>query len=289
MKLAFNELSFQPVGNNSHTLYQQVIDVLRNYKYISDEFGYDHIITPTELSTCEVLESCSFVQWFADLSPPQKNRIQPLLMRRPFSDESLGEEVEKADKYFYQNDDPEIPQQYCKGLATAHILGLPVISIGTDTVWKVDKIDFYQYDDQMSEATMVDAINLSSGGIDANDRAGNYRSIIEYSRDNCSLVLIECGIKSSDKKIKLSEHHGSDKLVALAKVMLKDEYTVSVINSLPHCSETSRFIRKCHPDGRVEITMHWEDAGYGMVFQTTGRNLRETEAIAQILRKNHDR
>jgi len=31
-----------------------------------------------------------------------------------------------------------------------------------------------------------------------------------------------------------------------------------------------------HPDGKIEVVLHWESAGYGMIIQTTGRNYRET-------------
>ena len=37
------------------------------------------------------------------------------------------------------------------------------------------------------------------------------------------------------------------------------------------------------PDGIIELVLTWTDEGFGMVAQTTGRNLRETEAIGRIL------
>ena len=45
-------------------------------------------------------------------------------------------------------------------------------------------------------------------------------------------------------------------------------------------SHQSHPIRNTDPEGRVEFVLSWTDPGYGMVIQTTGRNLAETNAIA---------
>lgn len=51
--------------------------------------------------------------------------------------------------------------------------------------------------------------------------------------------------------------------------------------------EARNFIRKVKADGLVECVMCWTDKGYGLVIKTTGRNLRETEKIAEILKEQY--
>ena len=58
---------------------------------------------------------------------------------------------------------------------------------------------------------------------------------------------------------------------------------------MPFNSHTSRFIRIVYKIGLVELVLHLEDKGLGMVIKTTGRNYRETEEIAKILKKEFDK
>ncbi|MCP4350189.1 MAG: hypothetical protein GY795_32330 [Desulfobacterales bacterium] len=64
---------------------------------------------------------------------------------------------------------------------------------------------------------------------------------------------------------------------------MKSPYVISVINSIPFNSAEKQFIRKVHTTGNIEIVLTGTDKGFGMVIKTTGRNLRETELIAQII------
>jgi hypothetical protein len=43
------------------------------------------------------------------------------------------------------------------------------------------------------------------------------------------------------------------------------------------------FIRKVHKEGIIEIVLFKTERQYALLVKTTGRNLRETKAIAEIL------
>jgi hypothetical protein len=58
---------------------------------------------------------------------------------------------------------------------------------------------------------------------------------------------------------------------------------------LPFNPNSIRFIKKCYADGKIEIVLFWEDAGYGAIIQTTGTNLLETEAISKLLEKEYSK
>ena len=49
-----------------------------------------------------------------------------------------------------------------------------------------------------------------------------------------------------------------------------------------------RFIRKTYSSGAIEIVDNSTDEGYALLVQTTGRNMRETDAIAEILKERYE-
>ena len=52
---------------------------------------------------------------------------------------------------------------------------------------------------------------------------------------------------------------------------------------LPYNPYERKFIKRVRENGLIEIVLPWTDKGYGMVVKTTGRNLRETKRIAEII------
>ena len=78
---------------------------------------------------------------------------------------------------------------------------------------------------------------------------------------------------------------GKDELKKFAKKIVYSPYIVEIVNSLPFNPKQKDIIRKYYPDGKIEIVLTRTDAGYGIVVQTTGRNLRETKAISNIIKK----
>lgn len=73
----------------------------------------------------------------------------------------------------------------------------------------------------------------------------------------------------------------------LAQKIVKCKYVEKIVNSLPFNPHDRNFIRKVKEDGLVEIVMIWTDRKYGMVIKTTGRNIRETRKIAQIIQEKY--
>lgn len=284
MRVTFNEISFQPFVDSGQTLYQEIESVLKNYTFLEKEFGYNHIIAPNNVFQCLALDNQNVAQWFNNLNTPQKNKVSTLFMRTPFSDEVLADKTSETERHFFECDDPIIEQDNCKGLSTAYLLDIPTISIGTHDIWTGDKVSFFEYNDDMTEISEISVLNISSVDVRLN------QELISYSEANYQVILVESTIPVEEKPIKLSgDHHGNDKLKALALRMVRNQYIDGVINNLRFERHSSRFIRNIYPNGIVEITMHWEDDGYGMAIQTTGRNLRETEEIAKILRREYDK
>ena len=102
------------------------------------------------------------------------------------------------------------------------------------------------------------------------------------------IELVESDMDPEDKTIRLSDDHGKDKLMVLARKLLRSHFVKSVLYSLPFDPSGRSFIRKVYPDGRIAITLLRYDAGYSLMVETTGRNFRETKNIAEILKEKFE-
>lgn len=101
------------------------------------------------------------------------------------------------------------------------------------------------------------------------------------------IQLLPCFLAPKDKPIHLRDDHGKDKLLEFSKRLLKSNYICEIINSLPYNPRERKFIRKVSGNGLIEIVLPWTDLGLGIVVKTTGRNLRETQQIANIIQEQY--
>ena len=120
----------------------------------------------------------------------------------------------------------------------------------------------------------------------------------QYDNDEFSSWIVEndvidisCIRKSttvtSEKKIHLRDDHGKDVLSAHAAKLLKSPYVEGIINSTPFKPNARRYIDKVNPNGQIEIVLMKTEAKIGMVVQTTGSNIKETNWIANELSKRY--
>ena len=87
----------------------------------------------------------------------------------------------------------------------------------------------------------------------------------------------------------LRDDHGKDILAEHAKRLLKNDYVDGILNSLPFKPTSTTYIDKINPGGTIDIVLFWTDCGLSMRVKTTGRNIQETQAIADILRRKYGR
>lgn len=99
--------------------------------------------------------------------------------------------------------------------------------------------------------------------------------------------LRKTDVKPENKEISLRDDHGKDILCRFSKKIIGDEYIIGIINSLPYQSKERNFIHNIKQNGIIEIVLTHTDKGLGIVVQTTGQNMRETEAIAKILEEQY--
>ena len=83
----------------------------------------------------------------------------------------------------------------------------------------------------------------------------------------------------------MRDDHGKKELTEFWNKIAKNEYVVSCLDSLAFHSWERNFIRKINANGRIELVLIWEDKGYGMVIQTTGKGIAQTRKVAEMLEK----
>jgi len=110
----------------------------------------------------------------------------------------------------------------------------------------------------------------------------------EYKKIKKDINLVEVDTPANKKDIKLSStHHGNDKLQAFSERIVNSPYVVEVLDSLPYNPRGNKFIRSADEDGTLEIVLYKDDRGLGLRIKTTGRNLRETLKIGEILEQKY--
>lgn len=282
MCLVFNELSFLEYKNSSE-LFSNFIVMGNIFNKAKDTYSFTHLLFPSNLSVLQVTQDQKFSEWLSGLNTREKNKIFAIANKRPFTEDYLGDKKDEMLKYYFVSANLNIEQEYCDGLATADIMDIPSISLAHHEIWKNKNLEIFKEIDE--NTTSVSVSNVATEEVLLCDE---FRTFCE-SISNIELVPTTLSYEERKRNIHFRDDHGTDVLQKFAEKIVKNDYVDAVINSLPFNNKTSRFVRRVYKNGLVEIVLHWEDAGYGMVIQTTGRNYRETEAIADILKKEFDK
>lgn len=285
MELIFNELSFKPHIGNEVLFKNKFIEMLDKYGQLKETYGITNLLFPRATFNLNVSAESTFVQWASSLkNTSEKNKVLALI-RTPFSEDILEDtEQDNTSKYYYENPEIPIEQEYCIGLGICHAKERISISLNSHNCWQPHIISFKEIIDDDFNTTDVDVYNVCKSEEELN--ATLSEKLLYYG----NLELIETDIEPENKKIKLSgDHHGNNKLEAFAKKLFRSKYVLEVINNIDFSPTSVNLIKEKYPDGTIDIVLYWEDAGYGMKIQTTGRNYRETEEIAKILKKEFDK
>ncbi|MDO4334378.1 MAG: hypothetical protein Q4C37_00895 [Bacteroidales bacterium] len=152
------------------------------------------------------------------------------------------------------------------------------ISLDTKPLWQTNKFKIRRKDEPEKEGAVLNVVSpkdLSKTEVQRH---------IELLKP---ISLEETTIDPKIKKCSFRRDHGIDKLKKCWMGLRNSKYVIEAINSLEFKPTGSEFIEKCFDDGKIHIRLKDTDAGYGMVIQTTGRNIRETVEIGYILSKKY--
>ena len=192
----------------------------------------------------------------------------------------IAEDIKtKADEKFAENNYFFNGNTKVTGLAYAYLLDTISVSLSSNPIWDSTEIKITeQYNNNLSEVTVKNASKP--------EHTSFHKSWIE---NNKPVRLRKTTVNPHDKKINLRDDHGKDELLSFSKKIVNCEFVESVVNSLPFNPNERNFIRRIYPNGQIEIVLTDTDQGLGVIIQTTGRNLKETEEIGKILQEKYRR
>lgn len=98
------------------------------------------------------------------------------------------------------------------------------------------------------------------------------------------LILLDSQIDPADKKVHITDDHGKNVLISYGEKLRHNRY-INEIYSASYKPHTNQFIHEINPNGEVTIVLTNTPQHLSLTLKTTGRNLRETTEIAQIIKR----
>lgn len=257
LDLFFNELSIEGKESISRSALSMLVEAYR-------------ALLKYNITTCRIdpVDNIKLFQMIHNM--PDSLNITNFyfsFFRPPYESETVEKEQDE-----YYNYNWSYRGKNCIGLALASILDSAGLSI-LETEWNIAFIHLMKNDS-------IDAVR----NICTKEHVDIHIPQIQLKEKP---ELIESELLFEDKKISLRDDHGKDILLDFSKRLVRCPYVIGVINSLPFNPYERRFIKRVYSDGLIEIVLPWTDEGYGVVVKTTGRNIRETEKIGEIINEKY--
>ena len=275
MELIFNELSLPGNLKNKFEGRKLIENLLLACKE-AKKYNFDRIRFEDNFIGYYLAESYKIADWLNDNSVRQDYKwLLMSLKRYPFIAKE-DETIEKSyiENYYYLNapDIEILHKKITAGLAAAFLYKTLAINFKTDDIWNNVFIELIE-----NKEKIVNVEHISS--------PKHLETHQQWIQDKQPLELLETNILPAKKIINIRDDHGKDILTEFAKKLVNFPYIIKIINSLPFNPKETNFIKQVNSDGKIEFVLNWTDKGYGLIAQTTGRNLRETKSIAKMIDK----
>jgi hypothetical protein len=274
MELLFNELSVTPLSidrykaNEKMTLFSETVATARRKGFRNIRSHYASNLIPLS-------ENYSLYDWLInkDVSKDERDNLYGIIVL-PFineEDDAIEAQYIEASFYFEDNENAYV-RAACLGLSAAYLYETLSISLSSSPIW--DRTILSIVIEKEDEKATKPVFNVSS------QSSFNIPEIAEIVENLGTITLEKTELKPDDKNIHLADHHGKAELQALCNQLKLSPYVVTMRST---DWGGKNFIRKTHRDGVIEIVLFKSQRQYALWVQTTGRNLRETKAIAEIL------
>lgn len=278
MELMYNELSVDALSpdrfaaNSKMQLFSETIAEAR-------QKGFLRVRSHHDSHQIQLTADYTLYDWLnnKEVSEILRNNMYGMLVL-PFirdEDEEVAAHYVEAD-YFFEDAANGIAKTSCAGLAAAHLYETLSVSLQSSPAWTKNLLD----------------ITIEANGNSTTEQVNNVFSracfalpaISDIVENLGELDLQETPIAVDDKQVHLTSHHGQKELKALWNKLKNSPY---VTEGLSIEWGGKRFIRKTYANGQIEIVDDSTDEGYALLITTTGRNKRETDAIAEILKERY--
>jgi hypothetical protein len=276
MELIFNELSENPLCSDKTEVFERVDRFISAYKEANKEFGFNKIRFHKGYEGFDLLDDYTLNDY---CNETQHSRTKGLLLRglfkMPFIDDDSEEEKRYIESSFALQKEEKQINPY--GLAVAFLYSAPAIGFLSEKFW-----DNYVFD------LTVTATGIKQEKVYCISKLEHIKEqlLIDFIKLKQPVELLETNIEPEKKTLRLRDDHGKNKLEEFSKKILNSKYVEAVINSLPYNPHSKNFIKKIYPDGKIEVILPKTDNGLGIIIKTTGRNLKETRAIAKKLEED---
>lgn len=270
----FNELSFFDKDGNEDTFqlfssYANTIKALiaKGFNGIRYEQGIASLIKDG-LRNIYDLQS----------NPMSRNLFTLILTtaRNPYIDS----DTQAEERYINEDFEVKVDDTWCigQGFTAAYLLDTIVVSLCTHPKWKESSYVIRNTKDEVEIGYVLNTVTPESL------ETATINLFIEQRKP---LSFEKCNIQPENKSYKFRDDHGKDKLTLLWHRLCNCDFIISAINSLEFNPNGREFVERCFDDGKIHIRLVDSDAGYGMVIQTTGKTMRETMAIGEIIMKKY--
>lgn len=274
MELLFNELSIKPLStdkfraNDKMKQFSETVATAR-------QKGFRNIRSHFASNEITLTENYSLHDWLInkEVSEIHRNNLYGMIVL-PFineEDEAIEAQYVEAN-YYFEDSENEMSKTTCLGLTSAYLYETLSISFSSSPIWDNSKL--YIIVEKEGQKATESVFNVS------NQSSFDVPEIAEFIENLGTITLVKTALEPNSKDIHLADHHGKAELKVLSDQLKRSPYVVSMRST---DWGGKNFIRKVHKEGIIEIVLFKTQKQYALWVQTTGRNLRESKAIAEIL------
>jgi hypothetical protein len=272
MDLIFNEFSFRDAFADMYDSRTGMGNLLRVCK-LSRQLGISRLAIRTDFYEQFLTVGYRVSDWLNDhaVSKVLKDLLLSIV-RHPYIDDN---DTAVEDRYILSNTflvDDE--QSKAEGLAIAYLYNTVSISLYSSQKWNTGHVTLRFCEEGQDDQTVT---------VKHASQVAHIEGHKDWITSRIGITLRTTDLQASQKQIHLRDDHGKEVLLRFSRKLVRSPYITAVINSMPFNSYDHDFIKNYYEDGKIEIVLVRTDEGFGVVIQTTGNNIAETEAISQIL------
>ncbi|MBR4996619.1 MAG: hypothetical protein IKY84_01930 [Bacteroidaceae bacterium] len=279
MEACFNELTLSPLCATQEEVHERVtryVDVVAK----ACEEGFKKICYSTALDEIAISGKETIASYCYKNIRDTKVQLLLSTQKRPYVGDKDEAETQNryisANVYYCRN----VDELKAEGFTAAYAKNTICVGLYVAPEWCGAEYEIKVVSDVSEEERITWICVTDTNHFDAEC----YK--LWYSQ-NAPLSLGKCMIDPMWKKVSLRDDHGKDILEKHAGKLKQSPYVVEIVNSLPFNPHAKDYIHRVKENGIIEIVLTDTDEGLGLAVRTTGRSLRETKRIADILKEKY--
>lgn len=283
----FNELSIFPLCTNDAEVRSRIetfISLLRRLKkYGFSKLRCEHGLRDFKLTdTMSLYDYCQTSHSNSNSKDRDNAAFLFTFIRRPYLKDNEESCFGDFDEVKYCSDENNGTWCDCYGLYIAFLLESFTISfdgaIPSTCKLKLIKNKTENSNIVVDSEKIVEIANIS------NENQLDTDEFIIHTLSGKEINVPKAGVNKT-QTFTLPSHHGIKECRRHGRELLQNPYVVDVINSIDFDSKEKQYIHKIHPDGKIEVRLHWTKIGYGLIISTSAQDIIEARWIAKHLQK----